>query len=428
MAEGPARLAVTVRLASPLAVSERRPGGQAATGLDYIPGARLRGAVADVLLRQGECPAAHRDEQGCCAAEDCAIGRLLTGAQSAQFRDALPLGASEVLPATAMTCAVLPGFQVVGAADQAHGVFDTLLDRALWEILAPSGLLYEPTCPARRCGAPAERFEGFYGRQAIGGKLAYVAGRVPSRLLARAGVDRQRGAGSDDLAYTVPVIAEATRTGADPTGPLARTTFHGEVLLADQGDYALLADALRRVTRLGGGRSRGFGVVEVAVETATPAEPLGARLERFTRAMVARRGQYARLAPLSVAALEGSFFCLTLQSDAVLRRGGWEPTTVLDAELLQAYARVDDPTLSLVRTYAQPAWRGGWQVAWGLPRPPEAVARRGSCYLYRTSNLAAWTAALDRLELVGVGERTADGFGQALVCDPFHLNLRDQAV
>jgi hypothetical protein len=99
MAEGPARLAVTVRLASPLAVSERRPGGQAATGLDYIPGARLRGAVADVLLRQGECPAAHRDEQGCCAAEDCAIGRLLTGAQSAQFRDALPLGASEVLPA-----------------------------------------------------------------------------------------------------------------------------------------------------------------------------------------------------------------------------------------------------------------------------------------------------------------------------------------
>ena len=161
---------------------------------------------------------------------------------------------------------------------------------------------------------------------------------------------------------------------------------------------------------------------------APPPQSLAERLEVFARAVSVRRGQYARLAPLSAASLEGSYFSIDLRADALLRRGGWEPTAVLDADLLRAATGVADPSLALVRAYAAPAWRGGWNAAWGLPRPMDSVARRGSCYLFRTADVAAWTAALEALELRGIGQRTAEGYGRLRVCDPFHLVLREQAV
>jgi CRISPR-associated protein Csx10 len=155
---------------------------------------------------------------------------------------------------------------------------------------------------------------------------------------------------------------------------------------------------------------------------------LAARLDRFRGAVARRREQYARQAPLSVASREGAYFSIDLRSDALLRRDGWEPTVQLDAALLRAATGVDDPSLTLVRAHAAPEWRGGWQAAWGVPKPTELVARRGSCYLFRTSNLGAWSTALEALETLGMGARTAEGFGEVRVCDAFHLVLRENAV
>jgi CRISPR-associated Csx10 family RAMP protein len=137
--------------------------------------------------------------------------------------------------------------------------------------------------------------------------------------------------------------------------------------------------------------------VRVAVSEASVPDPLAPRLEHFARALSVRRAQYARLAPLSAASLEGTFFSVGLRSDALLRRHGWEPTVVLDADLLRQAAGVADPSLTLIRAYAEPGWRGGWHAAWGLPRPPELVARRGSSFLFRTGNLSAWTGGDLRL-------------------------------
>jgi CRISPR-associated protein Csx10 len=306
-----------------------------------------------------------------------------------------------------------------------HGVFDTLLDRLGWETLAPAGLLYRPRCPAPVCGERVERYAAHYGRRAVARAPSYFRARVPTRLLARVALDRRRRVAAEPLLYTVPVLSEASPA---PDGALRPTTFHGEVLVPDDANGALLEEALGRVEHLGGGSSRGLGVVQVAVAEAPEREPVAERLEGFARALAVRRGQYARLAPQSAASLEGSYFSIDLRSDALLWRHGWEPTTVLDAELLRAATGVADPSLALVRAYAEPDWRGGWQAAWGLPRPTELVARRGSCYLYRTASLAAWTDALEMLETSGIGARTAEGYGEVRVCDRFHLVLRERAV
>jgi CRISPR-associated protein Csx10 len=419
------RLAVTITLASPLALGDHKPGGQSAAVRDYVPGARLRGAAAEVLLADGGCPPEHRAPHGHCGATDCAVGALFAGPNAAVFTDCLPADAPDVLPATAVSCQHAPGFRTQPGPERGHGVFDTLVDRAFWEILQPAGLLYAPRCPEPECRARVARFTGSYGRGASGGARSYAAARVPTQVLARAAVDRPSRTAATDLRYSLPVIAEAASDGRGGTRP---TTFRGEVLVADEAHGARLAEALGRVERLGGGGSRGLGTVAVTVTDAAPPLPLAERMEVFARAVSVRRGQYARLAPLSAASLEGSYFSIDLRSDALLRREGWEPTTVLDADLLRAAAGVADPSLRLVRAYAEPGWHGGWNTAWGLPRPTELVARRASCYLFRSTDPGGWMAALEALELRGVGQRTAEGHGRIRVCDSFHLVLREQAV
>jgi CRISPR-associated protein Csx10 len=426
MADGYQRLAVTITLESPLALGERKPGGQGTHVLDYLPGGRLRGAVAEVLLDEG--------------ASD--LGALFDGPGAAIFRDARPAASfrdagqgafdvpSDLLPATAMSCKRHPGFRGAAARPAAvdarpHGVYDTLLDRAFLETLNPAGLLYRPRCAERGCEDWATCFRGYYAARGVGGAATYARADVPGRLLARVALDRRRRVAADELLYTVPVLGEFADDGEDAPRP---TVFHGEVLVPDDANGARVAAALERVDHLGGGGSRGLGAVRISTAPAPPAEPLAARLERFRGAVARRREQYARLAPLSAASLDGAYFSVDLRADALLRRAGWEPTTVLDAALLQAATGVDDPSLTLVRAYAEPDWRGGWQAAWGLPRPTELVARRGSCYLFRTANAAAWPAALEALEASGVGTRAAEGYGEVRVCDPFHLVLREHAV
>src|SRR3712207_2747175 len=82
------RLVVTITLEGPLAASERRPDGQP-VALDYLPGARLRGAVAALLLDEGVCPPAHRDGPGHIGPADCPFALLFEGEAPARFGDAL---------------------------------------------------------------------------------------------------------------------------------------------------------------------------------------------------------------------------------------------------------------------------------------------------------------------------------------------------
>lgn len=414
MAADGLRLEVTIRLESPLVVGERRPAGQP-EGLDYLPGARLRGALVEALRapEAGEPPSAS------------ALHALLDGPDAPRFLDAWPSTAAEPLPATAASCADVPGFATARAG---HGVFDTLIDRACWELLSPAGLLYQPRCPHAECDALAVPYPGSYSTRAVGGRLVYARGEAPRRRLAGAAVDSYRATADHGAVYTVPVLSEAAPDPFEPTGSLRPTVLRGEIVVFQAEHAALLRAALPRIRALGGGRTRGLGAVHIEVGASTAGEPLAARLERFRLAFGRRRAQYAKLAPQSAAALEGGYFSLDLRSDTLLRPDGWTPQLVLDADTLRAALGVDDPSLTLVRAYVGPVWRGGWHGGWDLPRSPEVAARRGSCFLFRTADLARWEAPLARLEARGLGARTTEGFGDVRVCDPFHLILREQAV
>lgn len=66
-----------------------------------------------------------------------------------------------------------------------------------------------------------------------------------------------------------------------------------------------------------------------------------------------------------------------------------------------------------------------WNTAWGLPRPSLVGLQAGSCVLFKTDPIAdpekqkEFHKRLQQVEAAGIGERTAEGFGQIRFNDPF---------
>jgi len=414
------KLRVTITACSPLAISARKPGGQFRESLGYIPGALLRGAAAQVMLK-AEADHVHCDPG---APADCPFCRIFCSDDPALFANAYPGPATasmRVIPTTAVSCKRHSGFikepeqRCRLREEQApHGVFDTLIERLCWEILQPRGLVYAPRCPT--CDGRLERFSGFYYME----DGRYRRSSVSQRLLTRVALNRRRGVAEDRLLYSPSVLTEARRG--------CPTTFVGEVYV--NGAVEVLEEALRQVRYLGGGSSRGLGRVELKVERVESAEGGTAdRVETFNEAVKESWEHYKKLAPRNPQPKhnphDGAFFTLGLMADAVLR-DGWRPTTVLTAGMLKEVTGIADDSLVLVRSYAGYGYRGGWNAVWRLPKVTEVIASMGSVYVYWTADIEKWLPALAKLEEHGLGARRAEGFGRVRVCDEFHLIKREE--
>ncbi len=400
------QLHVTITALSPLCFSERRPGGQFRFSIDYVSGAVLRGAAAALMLRAGE--------------EQTPTFRRLFGvgqAPAALFRCAYPGDA--VLPHTAMSCKDYPGFLPSPGAESSearHGVFDTLIDRLCFEQLQPPGLLYMPRCLEDHCDpGRAEASTGFYQRDAT----RYQSRSMPQRLLTRVGLNRQRMAAEDALLYSPMVLSEAwwSDQGSE------QAHFVGSVWVDDD-----LAPALRttlpQITHLGSGAARGLGQVQIACETGPSSYAESARLQaRLCAFKTMVRSRWQEIATLCEATVPPCpyIFTINLRSDAILKEYGWLSTTVLTAEMLQVATGVTDPSLCLLRSYSSYDYRGGWHTAQRLPKDTALVTRLGSVFVFQTADLTPWYAPLAALEVSGIGERTAEGFGEVRVCDNFHI-------
>ena len=75
---------------------------------------------------------------------------------------------------------------------------------------------------------------------------------------------------------------------------------------------------------------------------------------------------------------------------------------VFDAEMLRGATRIE---AKLMRSYASYSYSGGWQSAWGLPKPAQVLTRAGSEYVFRVEDglTPADYQALAELELRSVG-------------------------
>jgi CRISPR-associated protein Csx10 len=432
------RIRLTIRTKSPLVISERKPGGQFRRSFEYLPGMIVRGGLAQAFLGA--------EQEG-----SPLFAKLFLPPSPAIFTNAYPVarGSDEprVIPATAVSCKDNPGFLESG-----HGAFDTLIDRACWELLRPAGLLYAPCCPYQDCDGRVDHFGGLY----VTGGREYHRPEISQRLLTRAALNRRRGVAEDEFVYSPVALVEA-RPKKEVVGeedPYEDNLFVGYLVAdLDKSQGVEIEAWLRKISHLGGGGSRGLGAVDVQtaiVEGADETTEGGQRTQEnkvrevqmrvgaFNQKLAERWQLYEKLRPQARPSwvpekAKGHFFVVTLQAEAILKQGGGCPTMVLDAELLERMTRPMDKrsekgtgiNAQLVRSFATYDYRGGWNTAWGLPRDTEVVSKMGSAYLFYADNVDC--AALARLEETGIGYHTEAGFGRVRICDEFHLILREEA-
>jgi CRISPR-associated protein Csx10 len=373
---------LTITALGPLAFPERKPGVQFRQSLPYIPGAALYGALGQVLDRQKQ------------------YNEKLFRALRCHNAYAALTGDKWVRP--------LPATAIQPKGDDEWQPHDSLYARVCWEQQQPSALIYAPTDAS---GRPWEAVGArFYGSAGFGKR------KVQQRTLTRVSINRRRGTAEDQRLYSFLALSEVTEQQP--------TVFRGSIVCPAE-QRSLVVQALQAITHLGGRQTSGMGAVAVSEAEAAPQPDNADAILQRVQTMTARFGQQAKQyndlgATRPWPNDAGSIFTINLLSDAILLEHGWLPTNEFSAAALEELTGIK---ADLVRGFATTHVVGGWQVSWQRPKASALAVRMSGLWVFATE--APLTkdecAQLAALQLDGIGERRAEGYGQVRVCDNFHL-------
>jgi CRISPR-associated Csx10 family RAMP protein len=425
-------LRVTAR--SPLTIrSDHAEGGVKTT--QYIPGATLLGSLAAshrILRRERE------DEFATFFLNEQVYFPNLYPAQFGMRSFHLSNLPVVPLPKTAQSCKRFSGFLPVKDEDvdnERHGVRDSLLDWAIFSLLVVNEqsaipMLLSPfddhdACTYANgkysnssCGQVMDHINGYYRRSRSDPKQLMKA-KVDTRLQTRTGINREWGIVEESILYNREVFDEGM-------------TFWGDVIVPDEHTDAFkkfVEEATKEdVIRMGTGRTRGMGRVDIDFRNAQESNPgdFADRLHTFNLAV-----QQQALAA-SVQQLAPFYFAITLQSPTILCDAFLRFQKTIDPSSLPELLRLSAPasTYTFQRVYQSVGMQRitGWNELWGTPRPNDYAIEMGSTLLFACDQQpdGGLIEALRTREETGIGRRCSEGFGRISVSDPFHLE-REQA-
>lgn len=401
---------IQVEPIEPLVLGSVRSGSNFLSTQPYVPGRVLRGAWAEWLLARGfkESIPARLD--------GVRIGNLFPCAEWQGLEYASPL------PMSALSCKRGAGFRNEPyPAHRGHGVVDVLVAHLAYHLLDERGASF-PVSFAITCSECGDRMEYsglFYGVFHRGSRIHYSRTRVSFYTQTKVAISRYRQASVDGMLYNVTGLSP--RCGSPEGGASdAQLALIGRVHGPPEKVEELL-EALN-TTPIGALRTRGFGRVKAGYAAVSGFEPIEARLARFNEALRETWEDLRRLAlPPGVPAgpLPETFFSLDLLSPGVFRRHG-VPSLIPELN-------IGASSLKPVFWLTRPELASGWSTAWGLPKPTDLAARAGSIYVFRWDGpREKLVAKLEELEAEGIGERCDEGFGECVVCHPFHLEMSER--
>jgi CRISPR-associated protein Csx10 len=433
-------LTLDITCAEPLYLGGRRPFQQYREAEPVLRGNRLLALVAERLRPQ--CPGSGipGSARGCPDPEKCEYHLLFAEQEAIAFYDAWPigqriLGQPMVLPLTAETCKMAPGFcstwTWTDREEPAHGIWDTLLDQYATTRRNGTSTAHRESCP--RCGGPTESISGYAYR-----KLFRPHPR--SRVVADDRLTELRY----EVARPEPYRAQyermepsLSRRGHTALSRITGTAEHGMIFsnelhiqqsrflarvrlsAPDEGTLARKRDTLLKALetpgKVGGGRSRGLGLIRVeraGEEMAVPEIPIAGRVQALNT-LVKERVERSD---------DKVYFTITLQSRGFPGLEAYLPFPSKQALQAALFPELDD--CELVFYQHRLTQQRGWSTLWNLPKPTWVQVAPGSVYLFRAP---AWSQALEAklqaMEDLGVGDRCIEGFGQVSVCDPFHQEV-----
>ncbi|MEB3148180.1 MAG: CRISPR-associated RAMP protein Csx10 [Sphaerospermopsis sp.] len=410
------KIELEIKALSPLAIGQKKPGGNISEVETFIPGSVIRGAVANQILKQSNQEITDGDD----------FHQLFLSENPAIFQNAYPghgkiKSEVRVIPATALSSKIKPGFKI----SKGDGVFDTLIDRFCAENY---GQVYDFNSPVQPQnneleGDRVDNFTGFYSQNISN----YEKKAANSRLLTRVGINRRRATSEESVLYSIQVLNESKQHQKEAV------IYKSAILVPDDLAASLqtFIDNHQDNFRLGGASSRGLGKVKITAEKPIDIKTnLGDRLNQFNVKLRKRWQEWSDIfGIISEIPNKRIYFTIDLQADAILTEN-WQYTTVISEAMLKEFTGLEDSSLKLHTVYSSYDYRSGWNAAWGLMKDIELVTNRGGVYLFSVDKEKEkiWIDKLQELEIKGVGERTSEGFGQVQICNEFHNVLREEAV
>lgn len=386
---------------SPIRTGDLKPRRDYLDTRSYIPGSVLRGALAEWLKAKGE------------------TAKIAPLAQSMRFGNFFPAPVGGVyalpFPMTALECKRNGGFRNVPREEYrkaGHGIRDSLLITLAYAELENLGAHFPVPmllrCTTRNgkselCGGRMERVGGFYVHRREGWEKVSVSQGVQTKVA----LSRHRRAAEEGMLYRVVALRP-------------RGVFVGRIWTEEEEAIHTLKEAVGKVG-VGALTTRGFGQARLReIDAALPS--VQERLQGFNRALRETWQELAELARATgsnvPAEPSGTYFSVDLLSPAVLCTTQGLPTLKLELCL-------GGKLLEPVFWATQPIFVGGFSTAWGLPKPTALGAAQGSVYVFRVEgNEEALLPELEELETRGVGESTDGGWGEILVCHPFHREVK----
>jgi CRISPR-associated protein Csx10 len=397
-------LALKITALSPLAFPERKAGTQFRSSLPYVPGATLYGALG------ARCFERKRFMQLRCH-----------NAYPASEEDEMvrPLPMTAIQPKGAENKDKGCEHDQDKEDDQTH---DSLIARVCWEQQQPAALIYAPTDEdGRPWEASGQKFYTLKWHEDASYKLDTHS--VQQRVLTRVAINRRRGTSQESMLYSPLVLREMMNDQP--------SQFRGTLVVPDE-DKQVVLDALATITHLGGRQTSGLGSVLVepyglqdAATTTSQIEEEARNVKQRVKAMTDLFQKQSNLYQEFGGKLlpDGEFFTINLLSDAILFEQGWLPTQTLSADMLREACGVD---AELLRSFTTTTVVGGWNVSWQRPKPTTIAVKMGGVYVFRATRALTEEdyRQLARLQLDGIGERRAEGYGQIRVCDEFHIHAR----
>jgi len=329
-------------------------------------------------------------------------------AEEAANREAFPF------PLTAFACK---------AHGEEHGIRDMLLTNL--RRIAGVEVPVEKNCPVKECGERLERMRGFavWEPGSDGESCGKVA--IHPRFFVRVGLNRFTETAEEGILYTL----EALVPGPGGEGKEKPISFVGYWQMSGEQWEALktlLESHVQRekgayILRIGTARARGMGKVVLSyIEEPPPLPPVEERLDAFQL----RDGEG------KLVDAEHLYFSLTLRAPLLLYDPSGPPTVEFEKreqEVFEAYVSTLPKELEFLPEASmveREEWTG-WSAVWGLPKPVVTAIAAGSVLAFRASKAGreAVVAFLQEVEEKGLGERLAEGWGEVIACNPFHVKF-----
>ncbi|GEM_PF-1504980 len=415
-----------------IAVPRRFEAGNLYESMPEIAGTTVRGAFANAYLRlQGGQPDSNFEQWF----ENHAIrfGPLRPLPKEVVN---IPENASVLpMPRSARSCKYEDGLPEGG-----HGVFDWLLEVA--EKQEPTKQRDKFNCP--ECGAPIEPLEKPW-LIADWKKHFGVDYKPDLRLMTHVGIG---AVGTEEM--NLAMEGRLFSLQSFPAG----TEFHGWIAIRSGNVYELLKqlnfkqvneEMWEMVPLLHvGRRSSTYGALKIMAQVVDKPpwqETHGdfeRRWEEFQKKFWNRFGSPERLnlRVKDVSVFNGAYvFSVTFVTDTILLDEFLRPYRVLTAgEVARRLGlRLETSKVSNLATFARPQVVRGWNTAHKLPKEQDIAIAAGSVFLFAVQRDAIEESelklALKCWEEQGIGWRRSEGFGQVLICDPWHLRLKhDESV